>query len=285
MQELEKRTVAITNLQAKFIQSVKESRTPKTADSSEVLKPLDSAAVPFNVVNDLMDLPAAQHEFCTHSDPLIRFPANLRLAAQGDSDAAARLLSILSDDMLTNFDARLIKTGCLEIGFDLTLSSPDEIVKQLSAIANANRVRFNEGDTIEDFEAKDINGTTFKLSDYRGKYVLIHFWATNCGPCMTQMPAFKKKITELADFPLEVVLVSLDYDEASFENVKDQLGIACRHMYDGRSISGPIAQHFRIDRMPIDVVIDPSGKFLSYTVDTLIEKAAPGKPAEPSNAR
>ena len=63
-----------------------------------------------------------------------------------------------------------------------------------------------------DFALKDINGTTVHLSDYRGKVVLLDFWATWCGPCKMEIPWFMEFERKYKDRGFAVLGVSMDDD-------------------------------------------------------------------------
>ena len=75
------------------------------------------------------------------------------------------------------------------------------------------------GDMAPEFEAKRLDGSTFRLADYRGKKaVLIDFWATWCGPCIDEIPTIKRIAETYRDQGLEVVGVSLDRDEQALRD-------------------------------------------------------------------
>jgi len=67
-----------------------------------------------------------------------------------------------------------------------------------------------KGKPAPDFELKDLNGKTVKLSDYRGKAVLLNFWATWCPPCKAEMPWFVDMQNRYAAQGFQVVGVSMD---------------------------------------------------------------------------
>jgi len=70
-----------------------------------------------------------------------------------------------------------------------------------------------------DFEVKTVDGKTVKLSDFRGKVVVIDFWATWCGPCVRGMPVSAEVIAEYGD---RVVFLPVDVDEReTAERVRD----------------------------------------------------------------
>ena len=66
------------------------------------------------------------------------------------------------------------------------------------------------------FIARDISGATINLCDYRGKYVLLQFWASWCAPCLQEMPAIKKIHDSFTADQLEVISITIDRDSVAF---------------------------------------------------------------------
>ena len=91
----------------------------------------------------------------------------------------------------------------------------------LSAKWLENRVdslrQFAIGTEAYDFEYVDPDGKNVRLSDFRGKYVLVDFWASWCGACRATMPSIKKIYTDYHEKGLEVVSISLDDNEKTWE--------------------------------------------------------------------
>ena len=67
-----------------------------------------------------------------------------------------------------------------------------------------------EGAAPLDFTLKDMHGTNVRLTDYKGKVILMNFWATWCGPCKTEIPAFNQLYDQYKDQGLIVLGVSTD---------------------------------------------------------------------------
>ena len=76
-----------------------------------------------------------------------------------------------------------------------------------------------------DFELKSMKGETIKLSDYRGKVVILDFWATWCPPCREEIPHFIKLQKELGEKGLAVIGVSLDQSDAPVRSFIKEHGI------------------------------------------------------------
>jgi peroxiredoxin len=84
--------------------------------------------------------------------------------------------------------------------------SLDEAVRELELI-RPSRQKY-----AEDFTLRLVDGATFRLSEHRGKTVLINFWATWCPPCREEMPALERLYRRHKDRGLVLVAVSLDAD-------------------------------------------------------------------------
>ena len=115
-----------------------------------------------------------------------------------------------------------------------------------------------------DFALKDVNGQTVRLSDYRGKVVLLDFWATWCGPCQIEIPWFVDLERRNKDKGFAVLGVSMDDD--GWESVKpflSQLGVNYRVVIG----DGETAQLYGgVDALPTTFLIDRGGKIAAVHV-------------------
>src|SRR5262249_50304056 len=80
------------------------------------------------------------------------------------------------------------------------------------AIRELDLIRPSRQKIAEDFTLRTPNGGSFRLSDQRGKTVLVNFWATWCPPCREEMPAMERLYQQHKDRGLVLVAISLDAD-------------------------------------------------------------------------
>lgn len=109
-----------------------------------------------------------------------------------------------------------------------------------------------------DFTLKDANGAQVKLSDYRGKVVLLNFWATWCGPCKIEIPWFMEFEQQYRDKGFAVLGVSMDDD--GWNAVKPYIS---EHKLNYRVVLGNDSVgtlYGGIDSLPTTFVIDRTGK-------------------------
>lgn len=115
-----------------------------------------------------------------------------------------------------------------------------------------------------DFALKDADGRTVKLSDYRGKVVLLNFWATWCGPCRIEIPWFTEMESAYKDRGFAVIGVSMD--EEGWEIVKPYMR---RAKMNYRVLVGndDVARAYGdVGSLPTTFIIDAKGRIASVHV-------------------
>jgi peroxiredoxin len=115
-----------------------------------------------------------------------------------------------------------------------------------------------------DFSLKDENGKSVKLSDYRGKVVLLNFWATWCGPCKVEIPWFMEFEQQYKDKGFAVLGVAMD--DEGWQAVKPYLSerkVNYRVLMGNDSVT---QLYGGVDSLPTTFVIDKDGRIASAHV-------------------
>ena len=94
------------------------------------------------------------------------------------------------------------------------------------------------GAVAPDFELKDTSGKMIKLSSFRGKYVLVDFWASWCGPCRKALPLVKKANEEFKNKGLQVIGVSVDKKTKDWEKALEEEKLPYLQLHDPDGITG-----------------------------------------------
>jgi peroxiredoxin len=135
------------------------------------------------------------------------------------------------------------------------------------------------GDRAPDFALTTIDGDTVRLSDFRGKVVLLDFWATWCGPCRLEMPYVKSAFDRYHDRGLEIIGVSLDNTPTEVRAYTKMSGMAWPQILQGRGTMTPLKQSYGIRTIPAAFLIDqkgmvaathPRGDHLLQSIDNLL---------------
>lgn len=124
-----------------------------------------------------------------------------------------------------------------------------------------------------EFELKDLNGNPVALSAFRGKTVLLNFWATWCAPCVAEMPALERLYQLLKANGLEVVAVSTDPDSKleELKKFKDRYGISFTILRD--PLFG-VPSRYGVTGFPETFFVGKDGKVLTFR-DPVSGEAAP----------
>ncbi|MDF0650651.1 MAG: thiol-disulfide oxidoreductase [Nitrospira sp. LK265] len=117
------------------------------------------------------------------------------------------------------------------------------------------------GTTAEDFRLVDLEGMQQSLSQYRGKVVLVNFWATWCKPCTTEMPAMQTMYDKLRDKGFVVLAINELEDDAKVREHIKQYGHTFPVLMDR---DNKVANQFGVFGLPVSVFIDEKGVVQEY---------------------
>lgn len=130
-----------------------------------------------------------------------------------------------------------------------------ELVEKSLLTATLGKV----GTVLPEFKQNDVNGKPVSLSSLRGKYVLVDFWASWCGPCRAENPNVVKAFNEYKAKGFTVLGVSLDQDKSKWLDAIKKDGLAWTHVSDLKYWNNQVAVQFGIQSIPANFLIDPKG--------------------------
>ena len=111
-----------------------------------------------------------------------------------------------------------------------------------------------------DFEAESLDGQTIKLSDYKGKVVLLDFWATWCPPCVHEMPSVVAAYNKYNSQGFEIIGISLDTNKEKLRNFINDNDVKWIQIFDRGSGDDSIASVYKINAIPTPILLDKEGK-------------------------
>jgi len=115
------------------------------------------------------------------------------------------------------------------------------------------------GSVAPEINLPDPTGKFVKLSDFRGKYVLVDFWAKWCGPCRRENPNLVKAYNKFKGENFEVIGVSLDRNKEDWMQAIAEDGLSWVHVSDLKYFNSVAARDYNINAIPFSLLIDPNG--------------------------
>ena len=122
------------------------------------------------------------------------------------------------------------------------------------------------GDMAPDITMPDTEGKPFSLSSLKGKYVLVDFWASWCGPCRGENPNVVAAYKKYSNKNFTVLGVSLDKDKDAWLAAIKQDGLSWKHISDLQYWSSAAVGLYGFDGIPYNVLIDPQGKIIATSL-------------------
>ncbi|WP_338222443.1 TlpA disulfide reductase family protein [Algoriphagus confluentis] len=177
------------------------------------------------------------------------------ISSMGDSFAPLAAVGLLNpkndfpfiDELITKLDQRYPGT-----------SSIMQMKQQLDELR-----ALSVGQPAPEIELPNPDGTVVKLSDLRGKYVLIDFWAAWCKPCRQENPNVVRLYNQYKNRGFEVFGVSLDRTKEDWVKAIAEDQLTWTHVSDLKYFNSAAAETYQIQAIPATYMIDPDGKIIA----------------------
>ena len=157
---------------------------------------------------------------------------------------------------------------------------PDTVKKYFAALGKAARnspygkkisdninniTEFAVGKAAPEIQGKDTSGTVHKLSDYRGKYVLLDFTSSWCAPCRVQAPVLRQVNREYGD-RVQILSVSIDQNRTEWIRSISRDSITWTIILDMGGFSGKAAKTYKVESIPTIYLIGPDGRIAARSL-------------------
>lgn len=200
-----------------------------------------------------------------HEEPKIVITTKVALGAE---DHIARRYEVVvkqGDETLQDMSTTLtgVKLNSKPADSVFTLEAPKgyEVKKAEEGSDEDPGLKVKNGDAAPDFSLKDAGGKDYKLADFKGKVVLLDFWATWCGPCKAAMPSIQKLHEKYKDKAVAVIGMNTWERGDSTEFIKKK-----GYTYLQLLKADDLAKAYGVSGIPTLILIDGNGKVLHTAV-------------------
>jgi peroxiredoxin len=138
-----------------------------------------------------------------------------------------------------------------------------KIGEQIAEASGSNSSGAMTGIKAKDFEQEDPNGKMVKLSSFRGKYVLLDFWASWCGPCRVENPHVVAAYHKFKDKNFTVLGVSFDKNKRDWLDAIEKDKLPWTQVSDLQGWSNAVGVLYGVRSIPQNYLIDPSGNIIA----------------------
>jgi len=199
------------------------------------------------------------------------------------TDAVARILlmkAMLYVQVLDKPEKTRELLGQLKTDFPDTGPSKDadRILESLKAQEAAKKIQssLTEGSKFPDFEEKDLGGQALSIANYKGKVVLLDFWATWCAPCVRELPNVIQTYENYHKQGFEIIGISLDQDKSKLASFIKEKEMTWPQFFDGKGWQNKLAAKYGVQSIPATFLLNGEGTIIGKDLrgETLGEAVA-----------
>ena len=119
------------------------------------------------------------------------------------------------------------------------------------------------GSRFPDFSEVDVEGKPLSIGRFKGKVVLVDFWATWCGPCIMELPSVLSTYQKYRDKGFEILGISLDQDKQAMMTFAASRGMGWPQFFDGKLWENKLAQKYGVMSIPATYLLDAQGNIIA----------------------
>lgn len=183
------------------------------------------------------------------------------LGVDGDADGKILMDRLSPEAAVAQDETIIFRAGDAYVSTKRVDAQKREIVMRAHNASEYKRVEMRVGSELPDFPFTDFNGKKRKFSEFRGKYVLIDFWGTWCGPCLRELPYLKAAYQRFNARNFEIIGMNDDEDTQMVKPWLKRNGLTWTQAT--QSSITDFRRSLRVHIFPTTILINPEGKIIS----------------------
>jgi len=144
----------------------------------------------------------------------------------------------------------------------------DQVLASIKEQEESNKISRSlvEGAKFPDFDEKDVEGNPLSIGKYKGKVVMVDFWATWCGPCVQELPNVLETYKKHHQEGFEIIGVSLDKEKGKLTSFTEARKMTWQQFFDGKGWGNKLAVKYGVHSIPMTYLLDCEGKIIGKSL-------------------